>query len=603
MPTKAEKKEKEVELRATIRAADQGLKEARHERGKVDKDWDKYLDWLRGEQKQKNRSDKQANTVTNFLFSELETIIPNLTGSCPFAVLRPEVDFGRYAERWVEIAKEISRLINRTLVRNDICEHLVGVTFDGYYAGKGWLKCVWDDEAYGGYGDVKIINPDVRNMFQEAGKSNVRDMNLIYEVTAVDRLSLAREHPELFDKIMEMFTTTGGPEQKAKSERLQQELVAIVPTAAGAGASTNTVRFFEVMQQQEAGERKTIPLVEAWFYDDVLMETQVEIIDADSGSPILDRRTGKPKTEGAFKKRYPDGRLLQYIEGTNLVFRDNKNHFPGLPYFEFCNYYFSGLPYGMSDLQQAAPAQEQYNIRKNQIYDWMNRHMHPQKLYDHRANIARSRMTNEVGAWIQVGDITAVRELVPHPPPAAAFESLQIEKENLETLVGVHEVTRGLAPGQIESAAGVELLQEAGDTRMKRKSQSIEAMIKELSRFLINMYARFYKSGIHYDEKFASKKGSDEPGIDNVGSHEFEIEISAGVNRPRSRIALQQERQWMLINKVIDPEAYIENTEIQNKEQIIARMKPFWNAERKLALSSLEGPPGGNDVLTLGGGR
>ena len=63
----------------------------------------------------------------------------------------------------------------------------------------------------------------------------------------------------------------------------------------------------------------------------------------------------------------------------------------------------------------------------------------------------------------------------------------------------------------------------------------------------------------------------------------FDIEISAGVNAPRSKVAQQQERQWMFDRQIIDPLIIVENSTLENKEEVITRMKPQWDAQKEAA--------------------
>jgi hypothetical protein len=68
----------------------------------------------------------------------------------------------------------------------------------------------------------------------------------------------------------------------------------------------------------------------------------------------------------------------------------------------------------------------------------------------------------------------------------------------------------------------------------------------------------------------------------------FEIEVEAGVNRPRSKIAQKQEQQWMFDREILDEEYMAKHTQLEDIEEVIERMTPIWEAKREAKLKELE---------------
>jgi hypothetical protein len=577
MADKREIEKQEANQRKTLRAVNNSFGRALFARQGTALRWEEYLDALIGDQQIGGRElHGKFDTVTNLLFSQVMTIVPILTANIPSVSLVPEYD----TEYWKRRGKLLERLINRIFRRNEITERMAeAVTYSEVF-GKGYFKTTWDKFGYGGFGDVRIDAPDPRAIILEPGKMRIRDMNMIYETAQLDAISLARRYPDRAGDIARLFQRQKAGQSPDFNTVHLPNLIATSPTAPGASVATTSVSFADAANMQEE-EVPTVPIIEAWFFDEDIVDTMVDRIDHD-GQPMVDPDTGKTKREHKTVNKYPDGRLMRYSGDT--LFEDKANPFPGLPYAEFFNYFIPGEPYGMGDIEQALPIQRDYNTRKNQIMDWFTYNTHPVRFYDGRTGLDESQLTNDPNAWMRVDDVNGIREFVPRPLSVAAFESLLLHKQEIETIFGVREVTQGTIPGDIRSGTAIEALQEAADVRLRRKSAAIESGIKDMARFIINLIAQHYEVGIHYDD-------SDEDlMLSEVNGDMFDIDIRAGVNQPRSQSAQQVERKYMFEQDMLDHEAYYENAKVKldNSDEIKARMLPLWNAIKEAKLAEAE---------------
>ena len=111
------------------------------------------------------------------------------------------------------------------------------------------------------------------------------------------------------------------------------------------------------------------------------------------------------------------------------------------------------------------------------------------------------------------------------------------------------------------------------------KSRFIESAILELAKFMIRMIGLFYIPGIHYPENLDLR---------GITPELFEIEIKAGVNLPASRFAEQQMHQWMYSQGIVDEQFIIEHTNIKDKQSIIDRLRPIWEAKQQAMLAQAE---------------
>jgi hypothetical protein len=552
-------------------------------------EWDEGLKEYKGEQKNrfagKGRKSRRTNSITNFLFAEMETIKPILTANIPKITLRPV----RESDAWQDIAKLWGQAIALAFSRNDIGMRVLELVDNGLFFGKGYFKPTFDDGMMGGFGDIKIEVPNTKRIYLEPGIERIRDANYIFEVREVNRLSLMRQYPEKVDEIMALFRSGGAgvssmPGMQAGLEDSKQ----ISPSAPGAAANTGSTTIFDVMAEQGNDKaQKGVNLIEAWFHDPEMVEVSVDVMTS-KGDKQIDGRTGKPKTEKRMSKRFPNGRLVQFAE--KVKFGDQPNKFPGIPYIEYWNYVSPDTPYGTSELKNTRQIQKQINVRKNQLSDLLNLNLAPTRIVGIGADM-KTPWTNEPGQIVRVNDVNQVK-VIPAPNVSlAAFTSTDQLKQDLETVFGVREVTQGTIPGDIRSGAAIEALQEAADVRLRGKTRQIEIAIKNLSRFILNMMVAHYKEGVHYfvDEKLKKTpewKQTVGKGVRNFSDF-FDIEVQAGVNLPRSRIAKQQLILELHARGLLSDSYVASHVDLDDFDALELEMGETWNARRDAQLAEV----------------
>jgi hypothetical protein len=165
-------------------------------------------------------------------------------------------------------------------------------------------------------------------------------------------------------------------------------------------------------------------------------------------------------------------------------------------------------------------------------------------------------------------------------------------RQNIETIFGIREVTQGAVPGEIRSGAAIEFLQEAANSRLKLKTRYFEHAMKDLARYLTRLIAKFYIPGVHFDP---AKDGN----LREVLPDMFTYEVKAGVNLPSSRAAQELRMQWMFGQGIVDEQYVVDNTQLPGKEALTQRMKPLWEARKKMLLGG--GAPEGAPPATEGG--
>jgi len=555
------------------------LAESKKLRKERDDCWKENMDWLLGKQ-QLNKPQWKANTVTNFLFSQVMTIVPKLCGNTPEFDIRPE------ASEMQGQADELTRLIKRILIRNDFDRRQIEFLTNLLVYGIAYYKITFDEGLWGGDGDFRIESVDTRNIYLEPGKMSLRDSNYVFETRNIDKLTLYRMYPDKRAKIDEVFKkAVSKPEQGIESAgRAEIGRHASGPTDP-IDTTVEAYIFDQVMKRD--GDRESVEIIEAWFYD------ERTIVDAQKTlHPEGTAKTTKlwaNKDEG--EKAYPTGRLVTIVGAE--VFDDAPNPFPDFPYVDVVNYYIPGYPYSMSELEQVKPLQEQYNIRSNQIFDLLNYTVAPIRLYDARSGLEPDEITNRPDQWIGVTDVQGILQLNSPPIPGSIFDSLLKLQKDIETIMGVREVTQGSVPGDIRSGFAIEQLQEAAEVRLRLKLKIVEGALLDMAKYLTRMIGVFYRPGTHYRDTF-DLRGA----IPDV----FTYTLKVGASLPSSKYSQQQFIQWMFNSKIVDEMYVIENTDIPGKDDLLERMKAVWDARKAAEAGAIaEAQAGGQPPPPPGG--
>jgi hypothetical protein len=543
------------------------LQESKDSRKSIDKVWDQQLKWFRGEQEMEDVMPGELTTATNFLFAMVQTEVPMLSNNIP------EISV-KHVDDPNDLSGElITELILRIFQRNDLHLRLVEFVTYGLIFGRSFFKPTWSPRLRKGLGDVKVEVPDTRNIFLEPGKLWLPDMNYIFEARPINKLSLYRMYPDKKAKIDKLFEkeTTNDP---AYPEYAADAGPGRHVTAPGAAIDTSTQSYVEDVVQGKRRDKPAIEFVDGWFCDERTIGDLKRVFDL---------QIKAPDEQPAF----PRGRLVQFAG--NDVFQDRPNPFPAFPYIDYMNYFIPGEQWWMSDLEQAMPLQEQYNIRSNQIFQILNYHANPWKFYDSTSGLDPSELTNNPMDWTGVTDINGIRIEASPPIHSGTFESLMMLKANLEDMFGVPDPLRGNAPGQVRSGFGIEQLIESAQIRLQLKSRFLEAAIKDLSAYLISMLGAFYIRGVHYD-----KDGTGQIDLTGIHPDDYDITIKAGVNMPSSSFLEEQRIKWWYERGIVDEQFIVDHSSIRDKQELTERMRPLWDMKRQALMAPPQQPiPGG----------
>lgn len=541
---------------------------------KYDEKWNESLQWFKGEQKLRSEGlsrDFRSDTVTNFLFSHIMTTVPTLARRIPVVTVTP------FTDAFKEQAKEIESLIHRIFIHNDFASKQTQAVTNGLLFGRGYYKPIFNPQMRGGLGDIQITVPDTRGIYKD--KLWSADSNWVFECRQLDKLTLYQMYPDKKKQIDKAFRKD--VTQKQADSHLSDNTgeVGYHAAAQGEAALTTTNAYVWDVASNREKDHATVELVEAWFVDETVIGDIKAIKD--------DKIRKKYKKDDFPMQPYPNGRLITFI-GTEML-DDRPNPFPRFPYVEWDNYCIPGEVYGHGDLEQLKPIQEQYNVRSNQIFDALNFATFPITFYDHTSGLEPEEIENRPGGYYPVEDIKGIMRFDGTGVSAGAFQSLPTLEHVFEVISGSREVSQGEVPGDVRSGYAVEQLQELAQNRLSLKTQSLEYAIKNTTSYMTDMIGMFYIPGVHYTQ---------DVDLRGISADMFDFNVRAGINLPQSKFAQRQDQWKMLESGVVDKEYMLENSDIQDKEEIERRMRPLWEAERNMLLGQAQAMGGGNAAIT-----
>ncbi len=144
----------------------------------------------------------------------------------------------------------------------------------------------------------------------------------------------------------------------------------------------------------------------------------------------------------------------------------------------------------------------------------------------------------------------------------------------IDDIMGVHDVSRGLAPANIESGAGLSILAEKDASPTGRLLKETARCWQEIGQMALQVYQVTQKKEkvIVVDAGFGPERfphrGSDL-------SAEFEVVVPQEELEPRSRIGMIQQADKMLqMGLIQSPAQYIRIAELPGSEELIAGISP-----------------------------
>lgn len=167
--------------------------------------------------------------------------------------------------------------------------------------------------------------------------------------------------------------------------------------------------------------------------------------------------------------------------------------------------------------------------------------------------------------------------------PQALFNALETAKQNIREITGLTEAYTGQSVGSLQTSGGVNALIDRSTMRDRDQMYDLEVFIEDLTVKMIKFITTYYE-----DERFLritdDKTGKDQF-ISFLGTNyadiDFEISVDVSGKAPINRMKQKEEAekllniqgQYQFDPPVITPQEYIRESDFDNKNERLARMK------------------------------
>lgn len=233
-----------------------------------------------------------------------------------------------------------------------------------------------------------------------------------------------------------------------------------------------------------------------------------------------------------------------------------------LPFAHFIEIEVPGRLWATSTIEQLMPIQAEYNRTRSQLVETRNTTGNPNWLIPKGAGISEAQITGRPGEKIYYNPGFKPEQTNPPSLPAYINNMLSVDRQDMEDLSGMHEVSRAEAPGQVRSGRGILALVEQDETRLGIIIRQFEFQVERLGRQHLQIVAQYVSEkrilniiGAQDELITLSYRGSDLIGPSSlVGSNYFDVRVKTVSGMPLSRAAQQELLSLLLQNNVLKPD-------------------------------------------------
>ena len=408
----------------------------------------------------------KTNHVSNFVYSSIESMRPILFDSNPRFEAIP------VTPESMEYSKDINTIIDWEWHRTNMQEILLANSIYTFALGTSivMLPYTYDDENESD-GNVTPIAVNPFNIYPDPLATCVEDCEYLIYANYIHVNKLKERYPEKADKLV--------------------------------GAD---IQYSELVNDRNENARvdNQVLVLEVWCRDYTTID--VEETD-DDGNTVVNK-----------KRKYPKGRVIISAPELNVILEDKENPYDSgrFPFFLFKDIDVPFQFWGEGEVKWLMSPQKQINDLYNQVIDNAKNTANAHWVIDRNAGIPEGQLTNRPGLVIRKVPGTDVHRESPPTIPMYVQQMIDTLKVDMEVISGVHDVTRGETPSGIQSAAAIQALQEAAQTRIRLKVTLHENALGVLGTEWINRIKQFWKFDRVIPRKVAETEVTPEASLNGV---------------------------------------------------------------------------------------
>jgi len=534
--------------------------------------WDKFHKLYKGEGHwPTGRAWYKSNSVANYCFSNVETVLPWLTEGRVRGAVMPRESSD------VDAARALEQLLDRFHTERNLDQKVQQVVKMGLKYGDAAFKVCWNPCIEGpgpfGMGDVDVEAISPLHIFPDPDASCIEKAQFIIHAEPRDLGYIRKHYPEQGWRV--------------KPEKRYSELGDYETDGAGTAEDPISADYNKdygtsgTLKSDYGLLTKRALLIECWIRDD-----SVEVVLDDNGEPEIDEY-GNQKTE----QLYPTGRKIVIANG--ILLQDIPNPYKRFPFVMFRDYHDDRSFWSMGEIDQIEPLQTDVNEMRGMIIDNAHHMDNGVWIIDDESGVDPFSITDQPGQIIVKQQGSEVRREQGVPLPNEVFNFLNDTKTVIESVSGIYDVTQGRRPTGITAAAAIAELQEAAQARIRLKARNLEMALREVYRMALDLMLQYYDP----EGTVRIVLPNDTPQLPGMGEtlsvgneriafmklmwladvqsrdRRFDFNIEAGSSIPISKVQRYNEAIQLYRLGAIDRRGLLEVINYPQREQILARME------------------------------
>jgi hypothetical protein len=240
-------------------------------------------------------------------------------------------------------------------------------------------------------------------------------------------------------------------------------------------------------------------------------------------------------------KRYPEGRMIVIANGVLLTYKS-------LPcgeinFVKFDDIQVGGKFYSESVITHIRPLQDQFNRNLRRKAEFLNKGLNLKFISAKGAGLQESSLTDntEVVQYNPVPNAEAPKAVTPPQLPQYVYTDGETLKADMAEISGISEVSKGQMPSASIPAIGMQLLQEADETRIGIVTESNENSWADVGRLIAKYAARYYNGQRYLKEAGQSGEYVVKEFTGEDLKESFDVVVVRGSTLPNSKTLKRQE--------------------------------------------------------------
>ena len=472
-------KQKDYEDAILVSIWNHRFKEAMVTKAPYTKRWNDYIDAYNGDYfKQANSPEYKSNTISNYIFSIIETIRPIMLDNNPKFLALPRQPEG------MQYSNDIQQALSYEWDRERMTTKLYRELINTLTIGNALFFVPWDSDEK----NTKMIPISAFNVFPDPLATCMYDAEYIIYASYKNVQIVKKNYPEKADKIQ------GG-----------------------------SVKHSELVYDNDKNSK---------------LDNQVLVLEIYT----RDYETDEQETKGITKKKmkYPNGRVLTMCPELGVLLDDKPMIYDdgNFPFVNIKDYDVPGKFWGEGEVAQLLSPQSSINELNNSIVDNAKATANMPWILDKNSGIGVGKITNRPGLVIRKNPGSEVRRDQPPSMPQYVSNTVDTFKRDLEEISGVFNSVKGTSDSGVYTAQGQLALMEAGQTRIRLKVKVMEDSLGCLGRMVNSRAKQFWKdekwiavtkADGSYDLKKMNKDAT---------KYDYDIRVSAGSTMLSNRSAM-----------------------------------------------------------------